>query len=42
MATLYEALEGASYSDHEASVFLVRTLFSLYADDAGMWERLVL
>lgn len=39
MATLYEALEGSGYSDHEASVFLVRTLFSLYADDAGMWER---
>lgn len=39
MASLYEALEGSGYDDHEASVFLVRTLFALYADDAGMWER---
>lgn len=39
MGTIYEALEGSGYSDHEASVFLVRTLFALYADDSGMWER---
>ncbi len=39
MAGLYEALEGSGYSDHEASVFLVRTLFSLYADDSGVWEK---
>ncbi len=40
MASLYEALEGSGYdSDHEASVFLVRTLFALYADDAGVWDR---
>lgn len=39
MAELYEQLEGSGYTDHEASVFLVRTLFSLYADDAGVWER---
>lgn len=40
MASLYEALEGSGYDDdHEASVFLVRTLFALYADDAGIWER---
>lgn len=39
MADLYEALEGSGYDDHEASVFLVRTLFALYADDAGVWER---
>ena len=39
MGHLYEALEGSGYNDHEASVFLVRTLFALYADDAGMWER---
>ncbi|CAL9478914.1 hypothetical protein SUDANB106_03018 [Streptomyces sp. enrichment culture] len=39
MAELYEALEGSGYDDHEASVFLVRTLFALYADDAGVWER---
>lgn len=39
MAELYEALEGSGYDDHSASVFLVRTLFCLYADDAGIWER---
>jgi len=39
MAGLYEALEGSGYDDHEASVFLVRTLFCLYADDAGIWPR---
>ncbi|MDQ0615300.1 hypothetical protein QF046_002941 [Microbacterium sp. W4I4] len=39
MAGLYEALEGSGYSDHEASVFLVRTLFALYADDAGVWDK---
>lgn len=39
MASLYEALESSGYDDHEASVFLVRTLFALYADDAGVWDR---
>lgn len=39
MAGLYEELEGSGYDDHEASVFLVRTLFALYADDSGVWER---
>lgn len=39
MAGLYEALENSGYNDHEASVFLVRTLFALYADDAGVWDR---
>lgn len=39
MAELYQGLEGSGYDDHEASVFLVRTLFCLYADDSGMWER---
>ncbi|WP_404435167.1 class I SAM-dependent DNA methyltransferase [Microbacterium aerolatum] len=39
MASLYEALEGSGYDDHEASVFLVRTLFALYADDSGLWDR---
>nr|WP_306428354.1 DNA methyltransferase [Brevibacterium sp. 68QC2CO] len=39
MAELYEALEGSGYDDHEASIFLVRTLFCLYADDSGVWER---
>ena len=39
MAGLYESLEGSGYSDHEASVFLVRTLFALYADDSGVWDK---
>src|SRR5699024_11935068 len=29
----------SGYDDHEASVFLVRILFCLYADDANVWER---
>lgn len=37
MADLYEALSTSGYDDHEASVFLVRVLFCLYADDAGVW-----
>lgn len=39
MANLYEALSDSGYDDHEASVFLVRILFCLYADDSGVWER---
>ena len=39
MADLYEALDGSGYSDHEASIFLIRTLFCLYGDDAVLWER---
>lgn len=39
MAKLYEHLEKTGYDDHQASIFLVRTLFCLYADDAGLWER---
>jgi hypothetical protein len=39
MAELYEALEGSGYSDHESSIFLVRTLFILFADDSGIWPR---
>lgn len=39
MGELFEALEGSGYSEHESSIFLVRTLFALYADDAGLWQR---
>lgn len=39
MAKLYEHLEKTGYDEHQASIFLVRTLFCLYADDAGLWER---
>ena len=34
MADLYVELEGSGYDEHEASVFLVRTLFALFADDS--------
>lgn len=37
MGNLYEALSDSGYDDHEASVFLVRILFCLYADDSGLW-----
>jgi hypothetical protein len=39
MAELYESLDGCGLNDHEAGIFLVRTLFALYADDAGVWPR---
>jgi hypothetical protein len=39
MGGLYEALEGSGYSEHESSIFLVRSLFALYADDSGLWQR---
>lgn len=39
MARLYEHLEKTGYDEHQASVFLIRTLFCLYADDSGLWER---
>ncbi|MGP5099529.1 DNA methyltransferase [Brachybacterium alimentarium] len=39
MAQLYEHLEATGYDDHQASIFLIRTLFCLYADDSGLWER---
>ena len=39
MAGIWEQLEGSGFTDHEASVFMVRTLFALYADDSAVWER---
>lgn len=39
MSSLWTALDGSGLNDHDAGVFLVRTLFALYADDAGVWER---
>ncbi|MEU2419345.1 DNA methyltransferase [Brachybacterium paraconglomeratum] len=39
MAKLYEHLETTGYDEHQASIFLIRTLFCLYADDSGLWER---
>jgi hypothetical protein len=37
MANLYLQLEKYGYSGHEASVFMVRVLFCLFADDTNMW-----
>ncbi|MCL2804076.1 MAG: hypothetical protein FWD29_09045 [Micrococcales bacterium] len=39
MGGLFEAMEDGGYTEQETSVFLVRTLFCLYADDAGVWQR---
>ncbi|HBU02230.1 MAG TPA: class I SAM-dependent DNA methyltransferase [Acidimicrobiaceae bacterium] len=39
MGNLYEELERSGYEDHAASVFLVRTLFALFADDGGMFPK---
>lgn len=38
MANLYLQLEKYGYSGHEASVFMVRVLFCLFADDTHMWS----
>jgi hypothetical protein len=39
MSELFVAFEQAGYEGHEVSVFLVRTLFILFAEDAGMLKR---
>ena len=39
MAGLYETLAKSGYPDDEAAPFLMRLLFCLYADDAGLWEH---
>ena len=39
MADLYIQLEKYGYEGHEASVFMVRILFCLFADDTRMWKR---
>lgn len=38
MAKLYKQLEVNGYEGHEASVFMVRILFCLFADDTRMWQ----
>lgn len=38
MADLYLQLEKYDYEGHEASVFMVRVLFCLFADDTRMWK----
>ena len=42
MADLYIELEQFGYEGHEASVFLVRILFCLFADDTQMWKKVEL
>lgn len=37
MASLYEGLADSGYDEHAASVFMVRCLFMLYADDTALW-----
>jgi hypothetical protein len=39
MADLYVQLEKYGYEGHEASVFMVRVLFCLFADDTRMWKK---
>jgi hypothetical protein len=39
MGRLYEELDGSVFDDHQASVFLVRALFCLFADDSGLFDR---
>jgi len=38
MADLYVQLEKNGYEGHDASVFMVRILFCLFADDTRMWK----
>jgi hypothetical protein len=38
MANLYKQLEQNGYEGHEASVFMMRILFCLFADDTRMWK----
>ena len=35
---LHDALEASGYSGHDLEVFLVRTVFCLFADDTGIFE----
>lgn len=37
MASLYEGLAKSGYDEHASSVFMVRCLFMLYADDTALW-----
>ena len=38
MGRLHDALEASGYSGHDLEVFLVRTVFCLFADDTGIFE----
>lgn len=39
MGSLYEDVAATGFTDHDASVFLVRMLFIMFADDTGLWEK---
>ena len=39
MGKLHDQLEDSGYVDHSLEVFLVRLLFSLFADDSGIFEQ---
>lgn len=39
LGRLHRLLEASGYGGHELEVFLVRTLFCLFADDTGIFER---
>lgn len=39
MGRLHDALEDSGYTGHQLEVFLVRVLFCLFADDAGIFPR---
>ena len=38
MGHLYDALEQSGYTGHDLELFLVRTVFCLFADDTGIFE----
>ena len=38
MGRLYDALEESGYGGHDLELFLVRTVFCLFADDTGIFE----
>ena len=38
MGHLYDALEQSGYAGHDLELFLVRTVFCLFADDTGIFE----
>jgi hypothetical protein len=39
LGELYDALSDSGYQGHELGVFLVRVLFLLFGDDAGLWSK---
>ena len=38
MGRLHDALKASGYDGHDLEVFLVRTVFCLFADDTGIFE----